>query len=407
MNVALYIARRYLFAKKSHNIINIISIISVIGVATGVTALVVVLSVFNGFDSLIAQLYSNIDADLKIVPVEGKVFRIDSLPFERVRKLPDVAVFAEVLEENALFRYRGKQHIGVIKGVSLNFSEFTGLTSKIIDGEFKLWRGSQPMAVMGEGVAYYLNANLAHFDPLSIYIPQRGRSISLDRAFNRKVIMPSGVFAIEQEFDARYVIVPVEFARSLLAYDSVTVSAVEINLNSNANAKRLKSEVEMILGSGFRVLDRYQQNESLYRTMKSEKFTIALILVLILVIASFNIVGSLSMLIIDKRSDVETLKSLGASNQFIQKIFLFEGMLISIGGSIIGILLGLFTCWLQINFKLIKLEGRGNFIIDAYPVEVQLTDLAIILIAVITIGYLASRFPVRIITKRILEVKPQ
>ncbi|MBC7126127.1 MAG: ABC transporter permease [Bacteroidales bacterium] len=214
--------------------------------------------------------------------------------------------------------------------------------------------------------------------------------------------MPSGIFAIEQDFDTRYVIAPVEFARGLLLYDSLTVSAIEIKLHSSANAARVKTDVEKIIGNQYRVLDRYQQNESLYRTMKSEKFAIALILILILIIASFNIVGSLSMLIIDKRADVETLKSLGASNSLIQKIFLFEGMLISIGGSIIGIIFGLITCWLQITFKLIRLEGRGNFIVDAYPVEVQASDMILIFLVVIAIGYLAARFPVRVITRRLI-----
>lgn len=403
MNVPLYIARRYLFAKKSHNIINIISLISVVGVATGVMALVVVLSVFNGFDSLIAKLYSNIDADLKIEIREGKSFRIDIPAFDRIRAMPEVVVFAEVVEENALFRYRGKQHIGIIKGVSRNYSELTGLKSKMIDGDFKLWVGSQPMAVVGQGVAYYLNANLAHFDPLFIYIPRRGKNLPADAAFNKKAIMPSGVFAIEQDFDTRYVITPVEFARGLTMYDSLTVNAIEIKLQKHANPEKVKVNIEAILGNSYRVLNRYQQNESLYRTMKSEKFAIALILVLILIIASFNIVGALSMLIIDKRADVETLKSLGASNRLIQKIFLFEGMLISIGGSIIGIAAGLFTCWLQTTFKVLKLEGRGNFIIDAYPVEVQALDMLLILIVVLAIGYLAARFPVRLITRRILQ----
>lgn len=405
MNVPLYIARRYLFAKKSHNIINIISIISVIGVATGVMALVVVLSVFNGFDSLIANLYSHIDADLRIEAKQGKTFRTDSLPFEKVKQMPDVAVVAEVVEENALFRYRGKQHIGIVKGVSRNYTELTGLKSKIIDGDFKLWQGSQPMAAMGEGVAYYLNANLAHFDPLFVYIPRRGKNYSLDAAFIKKAIMPSGIFAIEQDFDTRYVIAPVEFARSLLLYDSLTVSAIEIKLRPSANVVKAKTNVEKIIGNQYKVLDRYQQNESLYRTMKSEKFAIALILILILIVASFNIVGSLSMLIIDKRADVETLKSLGASNGLIQKIFLFEGMLISIGGSIVGIILGLITCWMQITFKLIKLEGRGNFIVDAYPVEVQAMDMILIFLVVIAIGYLAARFPVRVITRRLIQVE--
>jgi lipoprotein-releasing system permease protein len=404
MHLPLYIARRYLFAKKSHNIINIISIISLVGVATGVMALVVVLSVFNGFDTLIERLYSNIDADIKILPREGKTFSITGAKFDKLAKMDGVAVFAEIFEENALFSYRGKQHIGIIKGVSRNYSELTGLDSMLADGEFKLWMGSQPMAVVGQGVAYYLNANLAHFDPLFVYIPKRGRaSLTLESAFGKKAIMPSGIFSVEQDFDSQYVIAPVEFVRSLLGYDSTMVTAVEIKVASGADAEGMRKGMEEVLGSDFRVLNRYQQNESLYRTMKSEKFAIGLILTLILVIASFNIVGSLSMLILDKRKDVETLRSIGADNRLVQKIFLVEGMLISLGGTIIGTLLGLLVCWLQIHFKLITLEGRGNFIIDAYPVDIQLPDIGVIIVVVLLIGYLAARFPVRMITRRILN----
>jgi lipoprotein-releasing system permease protein len=225
MNFPFYIARRYLFAKKSHNVINIISIISLIGVATGVTALVIVLSVFNGFDSLIKTMYSTFDSEIKVKLVEGKTFSPNLPEIEKLRNLEGVAVFCEVLEENALFRYRDKQNIGIIKGVSQNYADLTGVDSMIIDGNFQLWRGSQPLAIMGQGVAYYLNANLAQFDPLTIYVPKRGKtsSISPENAFSTKGIMPSGVFAIEQEFDLQYVFVPIEFARTLLEYkDEVT-----------------------------------------------------------------------------------------------------------------------------------------------------------------------------------------
>lgn len=404
MRLPFFIARRYLFAKKSHNIINIISLISLVGVATGVMALVIVLSVFNGFDSLIARLYSSIDSDVRILPATGKTFSVATAEFDKIRELKGGAIFSEVLEENALFKYRSKQHIGVVKGVSKNYIYLTGLDTMLIDGEFSLWNGSQPMAVMGQGVAYYLNASLAHFDPLVVYVPKRGKAtLSLESAFGRKNIMPSGVFAVEQEFDTQYVITPVEFVRSLLAYDSTTVTSVELKVAKGFNPERLKGEVEKILGSNFKVQNRFQQNESLYRTMKSEKFAIGMILTLILIIASFNIVGSLSMLIIEKRKDVETLRSLGADNDLIRKIFLTEGLLISIGGTIIGTLLGLIVCWAQITFKLIKLEGRGSFIVDAYPVDVQLGDIALILLVVLTIGFVAARFPVQMITKRILN----
>jgi len=404
MRLPFYIARRYLFAKKSHNIINIISIISLVGVATGVMALVIVLSVFNGFDSLIGRLYSSIDSDIRILPREGKTFTVNTAEIEKIRNHNGVAVFAEVFEENALFRYRSKQHIGVIKGVSRNYANLTGVDSMLVDGEFKLWNGSQPMAIMGQGVAYYLNANLAHFDPLTIYVPKRGNvTLSMESAFGKKNIMPSAVFAIEQEFDTQYIIAPVEFVRELLGYDSTAVTAIELKASKGYSSDKLKGEVEQILGGGYKVQNRFQQNESLYRTMKSEKFAIGMILTLILIIASFNIVGSLSMLIIEKRKDVETLRSLGADNDLIRKIFMAEGLLISIGGTIIGTILGLVVCWAQITFKLIKLEGRGNFIIDAYPVDVQFGDIGLILLVVLTIGFVAARFPVRMITKRILN----
>ncbi|MFP4557246.1 MAG: FtsX-like permease family protein [Bacteroidales bacterium] len=402
MNFPLYIARRYLFAKKSHNIINIISLISVVGMATGVMALVVVLSVFNGFDSLIRNMFSTFDADLKIQLVEGKTFPDTLAEINDVRNHPSVAVFSEVLQENALFKYRKRQHIGVVKGVSRNYAHQTGIDSMIIDGEFSLWRGSQPLVVMGQGVAYYLNANLAHFDPLEVYMPRRGKlpTISTATAFNSRAIMPSGIFGIEQEFDSEYTILPIEFVRDLLKYDN-EVTAIEIKLKEDYRSSRVQKEIQEILGDKYKVLNRQQQNEALYRTMKSEKLAIGLILSLILVIASFNIIGSLSMLIIDKRKDVETLRSLGADNRMIQKIFTMEGLLISLSGTVLGAIFGLLICWLQVQFKLVKLQGTGGFIIDAYPIDIQPLDITLILLLVLSISFLAAKFPVRIITQRI------
>lgn len=406
MNFPLYIARRYLFAKKSHNIINIISIISVVGMATGVTALVVVLSVFNGFDTLIRNMFSVFDADLKVQLVEGKTFPDTLTQLNSVRNHSSVAVFSEILEENALFKYRDRQHIGTIKGVSRNYPEQTGIDSMVVDGEFMLWRGSQPLAIVGRGAAYYLNANLAHFDPIQVFMPRRGRlpTISTASAFSTKSIMPSGVFAIEQEFDTQYILAPIEFTRNLLNYTN-EVTSIEIKLKEDATLHRAQEEIQTLLGPQFKVLNRFQQNESLYRTMKSEKLAIGLILSLILIIASFNIIGSLSMLIIDKRKDVETLRSLGADNDMIQKVFMTEGLLISFAGTIIGAVMGIIICWLQIQFKLVKLQGTGGFIIDAYPVDIQPLDIAGILILVIAIAYLAARFPVRFITQRIFAME--
>lgn len=402
MNFPFFIARRYLLARKSHNIINIISIISVVGMATGVMALVVVLSVFNGFDSLIRSMYSVFDSDIKIELVEGKTFS-DTLPrLSEVRQHPSVKVFSEVLQENAIFKYRSKQHIGTLKGVSRNYPELSGIDSMMVDGEFMLWRGSQPLAIMGQGAAYYLNANLAHFDPLEVFMPRRGRlpTFTTATAFTSKAIMPSGIFAIEQDFDTQFILSPIEFVRGLLNYKT-EVTAIELKLDPKANHSRVQKEIQQILGHEFRVLNRFQQNESMYRTMKSEKLIVGLILSFILLIASFNIVGTLSMLIIDKRKDVETLRSMGADTKTIQQIFTTEGLLVSIAGIVIGSILGLFICWLQITFKLVKLHGMGNFIIDAYPVDIQPLDVAFVLVLVLVIGYTMARFPVRYITERI------
>lgn len=403
MKLPFYIAKRYLFAKKSHNIINIISLISLVAISIGVAALVIVLSVFNGFDSLIKQMYSSIDADIRILPAEGKTFSTASETFSSLRTRSGVYVFAEVLEENALFGYGSKKHIGTIKGVSRNYQDLTGIDTMVCEGTFNLWRGSQPLAIVGRGVAYYLNLGLGNFEPLTIYVPKRSKqALSMEAAFERQSITPSGVFAVEQDFDVQYILAPVEFVRRLLSYDSTMVSAIEIKVAKGHNPETLKREIEATLGSDFKVQDRFQQNESLYRTMKTEKLVIGLILVLILFIATFNIVGTLSMLIIEKRSDVETLRSLGADSTMIQKIFLTEGLLITIGGSIIGTVVGLLLCWAQIAFKLIRLDNRGNFIIDAYPISIQPLDITIILLIVITIGYICTLLPVKIISKRII-----
>lgn len=406
MNFPFYIAKRYLFAKKSHNVINIISLISLFGVAFGVAALVIVLSIYNGFDSLIKKMYSTFDAELKVSLVEGKTFSVNLPEIERLRRLEGVAIFVEVMEENAVFRCEEKQYIGMIKGVSHNYPDLTGVDSMVIDGKFELWKGNQPQAIMGQGVAYNLNARISQFYPLTIYVPKRGKltSLSPEQSLTTRGVFISGVFAIEAEFDSKYVIVPIEFARELLDYKNQEVTSIELNIEAGVNIEDLQKQIQKVLGQKYKVLNRFQQNEVLFRTMKSEKLAIGLILSFILVIASFNIIGSLSMLMIDKRNDVETLKSMGADNELIQKIFMAEGMLISLGGTFIGTILGLLTCWLQVTFGFLKLQGSGNFIIDAYPVNIQPWDISIVLVIVIIIGYLAARFPVRLITKRILNI---
>lgn len=404
VNLPLRIARRYLLAKKSFHIINIISIISLVGISVGVMALVIVLSVFNGFEGVIKGMYSRFDADIKVLPAEGKTFSTSCPEVVQLLQLPSLAASCEVVEENALLAYGSKRHIGIIKGVGRSYAAIAQMDSCLRDGRFRLWMGSQPFITLGLGVAQTLSASLAHFDPVTVYIPKRGRSpLSMEAAFEQRAIMPTAVFSVQADIDMQYAIAPVEFVRKLLGYDSTAVSAIELSVRPELRVEEVQRDIAALLGPSYRVLNRYQQNETFYRTMKTEKLVIGLILVLILIIASFNIVGTLSMLIIDKRHDVSTLRSLGADNALIRRIFVGEGMLIAVGGIAIGTALGLLLCWAQQTFKIIKLEGRGSFVIDAYPVDVQLVDIAAILVLVLLMGYLCARFPVRMLTRRILS----
>jgi lipoprotein-releasing system permease protein len=404
MRLPVYIARRYLFARKSQNAINIISGISMTGVAVGTMALVVILSVFNGFDEVVKSLFNSFDPDLKIIAAEGKTFTPDER-FDEVASLPGIEQFAEVLEENALLKYGERQHIATIKGVDESFIHVTGIDSMVYDGEMKLKDEHRPYAVLGQGVAYSLQVGLNFVNPLFVYMPKRLGNINLanpDDAFRRKYIFPSGIFAIEQDYDSRYVIVPIEFLRELLEYTS-EVSAIEIKMNPDRNGEKLQSTIEGILGDSFLVKNREQQNELFYRVMKSEKWAIFLILTFILIIASFNIIGSLSMLIIDKRKDIQSLRNMGAGESLIRKIFLVEGWLISIVGSLAGIVFGTLICVLQDRFELLKLGGDGTFVINAYPVDLQWPDLILVWATVLFIGFLAAWYPVRQISKGYLR----
>lgn len=406
MNLPLYIAKRYLFAKKSRNVINIISGISVIGIAVGTMALIIVLSVFNGFDELIKALYSTFDPEIKISLTEGKTFSPTTPEFEEVKNLGGVQYFSEVLEENVLLRYAERQYIATLKGVDDKYEEVTGIDTMIVEGDFKLMdTNDRPYVVVGQGVAYYLGIGLNFLNPLNIYSIKRKGNVSIypEQAINRKFIFPSGIFSIEQEHNVKYVIVPVSFARELLGYNN-EVSAVEIKLHPDADHQIVQEEIRSILGDAFRVQNRNEQNELFYRIMKSEKWAIFFILTFILIVASFNIIGSLTMLILDKKEDINTLQSLGASNQLIRKIFLLEGWMISILGAIIGLIIGSVIAWLQAEYGLIKLNSSGSFIIDAYPVIYKLSDVLKIFITVLLIGFLAAWYPIRYISRKFLDV---
>ncbi len=403
MNFSFYIAKRYLVAKKSQNVINIISAISVVGVATGTMALIVILSVFNGFDSLIKSLFSIFDPELEISLVEGKTFTAaGDERFEEVRNHPGILHFTEVLEENALLMYDDRQHIATLKGVGENYAVYSGLDRMLIEGDLKLQdEYGNNFAVLGRGVANTLAVGLNFVTPLEIYIPRRTARITMDprQAFNRRLLFPSGIFSVEQEIDHSYVLVPLDFARELLEYTD-EVTSVELGIREGFRESAVQEEISEILGEEFRVLNRYQQKEWLYKVMRTEKWAIFLILGFILMVASFNIIGSLTMLIIEKKKDIAVLKSLGAGEKLIRRIFLFEGWMISVVGAVAGLLLGLAICLVQMEFGIVKLYGSGAFIIDAYPVELQLPDFIYVFFTVLLIGLFAALVPVRYITRR-------
>lgn len=404
MKLSLYIARRYLFARKSRNAINIISGISVAGVTVGTMALIIVLSVFNGLEKLVQSIFNTFDPDLKITAVEGKTFQADSARLKLISGIDGIMVYSLTLEENALLRYGERQYIATIKGVDDNYVIVSGIDSSMWDGEFVLKSGSErPFAVPGIGIARYLGLNINFITPLNIYVPRRTGSVTLnpDNAFVRKFIFPSGIFQVEQEYDSKYVYVPLDFARELLDYDT-EVSSLEIKLRSDADARRVKKEVESVFGKEFLVQNRYEQQEIFYKVMQSERLAIFFILTFILIIASFNIIGSLTMLIIEKERDIEILKSLGADNNLIQKIFIFEGWLISIIGAIAGVILGFIVCWMQQKYGLVKLQS-DSLLMNSYPVLMKIRDFIVVPFTVLLIGYWAAWYPVRFLTKKYLK----
>ena len=407
MNLSVFVARRYLFSKKSHNIINVISAISLFGVAVCTMALIIVLSVFNGFDDLIKSMFSNFDPDIKITPLQGKVLEPQDENLKKLSQLSCVDIVCETLEENVLLEYDKHMNPGIIKGVSEQYSRLTGIDTTVINGSYTLNDGHRSMAVVGAGLAYYLSVNIHFVNPLIIYVPKRNARISVnpERAVNKSFIYPSGIFAIQQEIDTRYMIVPIDFVRNLLDYPT-QASALEIKLKPGTDPANAYDQIAQTVGSEYVVRTQYQQHEMLYKVMKSEKFAIYLILTFILIIGSFNMIGSLSMLIIDKKNDIKTLSHIGLSKQGIRRIFANEGRMISIGGAVVGLLLGMLVCWLQQTFGFLKLDSMGSFVINNYPVKMIWTDFLLVLVTVVGIGLLASWYPIRIFTKRYLSDFP-
>lgn len=373
------------------------------GIIVGTMALVIVLSVFNGFNSLIETFFSNFDPDLKITAAEGKMFTPSDYPFEEIKELPGVVHYSEVIEEVALLKYNSQQYPAIVKGVPSNYANYTKIDTLIVDGSFLLKEDGINYALVGQGVAYNLGIGITFVDPIRIFVPRKGRqsSVNISRSINYDYIFPSGIFSVLEEIDSKYIIVPYNYAKDLFESGD-QVSSVELGLNPEVKPRKLQKEIQEILGETFHVKNKYQQHDLIYKTMKTEKWAAYLILVFILIVASFNMLSSLSMLIIDKKEDLFILRSMGADDQLIRRIFLFEGWLISFLGAVVGALLGILICWLQIKFEFITLPGAGSFVISAYPVKIIFSDIVIILGIVFSIGFLASWYPVKFISHRYL-----
>lgn len=405
MNFPFYIARRYVFAKKSHNAINIIAAISIIGITVGTITFITILSVFNGFDYVVRELFNSFYADFEVIPKEGKTFVLDETKLQELYTIDNIVDVASIVEENALLMYGNRQAVATVRGVSSNYHTVTGMDTIIWDGEYKLWEGSTPYAIIGRGIKYMLNIETDFVENLRIIVPKRTEKIHMDpsRALNSKLIRPAGFFTSQPELEVKYVIVPIEFARKLFDYSN-ELSALEIRVNPNANHSKIQKALQSHLGEQYIVKTRIQQNDLLYKTMRSEKWAIFFILAFILIVASFNVVGTLSMLIIEKKNDIKTLQHLGSNMRTIKRTFLIEGLIISFIGAILGLIIGSTICLIQQEFGLIKLQGAESFVIDAYPVKILMQDIILVLLSVSAIGFLASWYPIRFITRKYLLI---
>ena len=409
MNFPFYIARRYLFSKKSHNAINVISGVSVCGVALATLAMVCTLSVFNGFRDLVATMFTAFDPELKITSVNGKVFDSEDERIQSIRQWSEIEVFSCSLEDNAMVQYKGRQAMVVVKGVEDNFSQLTAIDNILYGrGDFVLHDEVVDYAIPGIELVSVLGTGIKFLNPLEVYAPKRGAKINVANpttSFQTDYLHSSGlVFAVnQQKYDASYILTSLSFARNLFQYDT-EVSSVELKLLPNASLSQVKDKVQDLLGADFKVQDRYEQQLDTYRIMEVEKLISYIFLTFILLIACFNVIGSLSMLIIDKRKDVETLRNLGADNKLVYRIFLLEGCLISFMGALIGVVLGLALCLIQQEFGILSLgsgDMAGSFVVDAYPVSVQLGDVFLVLITVLLVSFLSVQYPVRYLFKKL------
>lgn len=400
MNLSVFIAKRYLFSKKKQNVINIISIISMVGVMIGTTALIVVLSVFNGIDLLLQQSTDSFTPDIVISPAKGKFIEADSGIYQQLRNNPAIAYHNTIVEEKALVKYGEKLTPVTVKGVTEDYAANTGLDNNIIEGVLVLKDGDIYKSVIGNGIAYELGIGLKFLTPLIFYYPNKESSSAMS-ALNTEYLYPSAIFASQQEIDGEYVITDINFARQLFRIDN-KISKIEIKLVDAKDTPKIKEGLQNKIGADYKVRDKYELNQSFYAMMRSEKLAVFMILLFILLIASFNIIGSITMLILDKKEDLSVYKALGMSQKNIVTIFKTEGNLITFFGALAGLIIGTGICFLQEKYGFIKL-GDGSYIINAYPVKLIFSDIALIIATVLVIGYTASYFPVKYLVKKLIR----
>ena len=403
MKLPAFIAQRYLLAKKSHNLINIVTWISIISVCVATFAMIFVLSVFNGFNVVISDMIHQMSPDLNISAVKGKTIKLEDFPIEKISDIKGVEFVFPTITEDVLFKNSNKQQIGQVKGVPNDYNKISRVRGTILnDSTFTVSSGNVNFGIPGAGMAYYLGINVYQpYSSIQVYVPKRGNasSFSLENSFSSSKLLVTKVFTTQQEIDERLVLAPVEWLSELMGYQGLATD-VEVFMNDQSlktNGKRqltrIKKEIKNILGDDFKVQDQYEQQETLYKMMRSEKLAVYLILTFILIMATFNVIGTLSMLIIDKRKDISLLKAMGGDNNLVKKIFINEGLLISVVGGILGLLLGIAAVLVQQHFGIIRLgNGDGNYIIEAYPVALELADVALVFITITIIGSVAAFF---------------
>lgn len=408
MKLIFQIALKFLFGKKSKGIINVISTISIVGVGVGSLALLAVLSVFNGLHGLIGSLYGSFDPDFKITAVEGKFFSIDSLNIQQIKDIDGVDYVSQMVEDNALLKYGERQSSdAIVMGVDSTFTKVSEIDSIIVEGRFNLKDKHGYGGVIGYTLADQLAIRPTFMTPLVIYVPERNKKISLfnpSEAFNSSYLHPKGIFMVKQmDYDSRYLIIDLELARELFRYRANEVTSLAVSINPEASIEQVQKQLTQLVGSAFSVKNRQQQHASFYKMMGIEKLMAYLILCFILIIATFNLIGTMSMLIFDKKEGIKTLKSIGADKKMVTRVFLLEGWLISLIGVFSGVGLGVILVLAQQHLGIIKFAGGGSFVVDAYPVKLLIPDIFLTIVTVTSIGFLATIYPVKSIVGKYFD----